>query len=157
MTTEPPQGLKKNLKQHFNLISEELYDWQTHDNGNKKGHKPDKAARIFDRKANLWRNLNFCLAFFHAIIVQRKKFGSLGWNIKYEFSTSDVMTSQSMLINFLNDNDDVPWESLLFMTGEITYGGRVTDEWDRTLIKCLLEKYYNENVIRMHGKRWNFS
>jgi dynein heavy chain, axonemal len=57
------------------------------------------------------------LAFFHAVIIQRKKFGSLGWNIRYEFNNSDVVTSQMMLKNFLNDNDDLPWDSLLFMTG----------------------------------------
>jgi dynein heavy chain len=157
MTTEPPKGLKKNLKQHFAGFTDEFYDWETHDNDNYEGHIPASKDRLKDRKANMWRNLNFSLAFFHAVIIQRKKFGSLGWNIRYEFSNSDVETSQMMLKNFLNDNDDLPWDSLLFMTGEITYGGRVTDEWDRILLNRLLQKYYNEDVIKTHGKRAVFS
>jgi len=33
------------------------------------------------------------------------------------------------------------------MTGEITYGGRVTEEWDRVILKKLLEKYYCNSTL----------
>jgi dynein heavy chain len=52
-----------------------------------------------------------------------------------------------MLRNFLIEEGDVPWDALKFMTGQITYGGRVTDDWDRRLLMVMLDKYYNDYTI----------
>jgi dynein heavy chain len=52
-----------------------------------------------------------------------------------------------MLRNFLVENDEIPWDAIKFMTGEITYGGRVTDDWDRTLLMTTLSNYYNDNIV----------
>ena len=43
-----------------------------------------------------------------------------------------------MLKNFLIENDEIPWEALKYMTGEINYGGNVTDDFDRHLLLCIL-------------------
>lgn len=89
-------------------------------------------------KFKAWRNLLFSLAFFHAVVQERRKFGPSGWNIQYEFSDSDLVTSITMLKNFLQDNDEIPWDSIRFMTGQINYGGRVTDNLDNILLMNIL-------------------
>lgn len=104
----------------------------------------------FERQFDLvkcWKALLFGLSFFHSIIQERKKFGSLGWNIRYEFNDSDLETSIKMLQNFLFDSEEIPWDSMQFMTGHINYGGRVTDDIDRILLICLLKKCYGEHIL----------
>jgi dynein heavy chain len=34
-----------------------------------------------------------------------------------------------------------------YMTGQINYGGRVTDDWDRHLLLNVLYKFYNDDVL----------
>lgn len=125
LTTEPPRGIKANLKRSYNDMSEELF---THS-------KPE------------WNRLLFGLTFFHAIVQERRKFGPLGWNIKYAFNDSDLETSITMLRNFLNEFEYTPWDSMRFMTGDINYGGRVTDDLDRLLLLCILRKYYTPEIL----------
>ena len=36
---------------------------------------------------------------------------------------------------------------MLYMTGHINYGGRVTDDWDRECLNSILRLYYNTELI----------
>ena len=60
----------------------------------------------------------FGICFFHAIIQERKKFGPLGWNIKYEFSDSDRECALLNLQMFCSEGH-IPWDSLIYITGEV--------------------------------------
>lgn len=81
------------------------------------------------------------MCYFHAIIQERKKFGPLGWNIKYEFNDSDLETSKTVVKMLLSEGETIPWDAMLFVTGNINYGGRVTDEWDRRCLMTILKKF----------------
>lgn len=52
-----------------------------------------------------------------------------------------------MLRNFLIDAEDIPWDAMRYMTGQINYGGRVTDDWDRILLLNILKRFYNEELV----------
>ena len=43
--------------------------------------------------------------------------------------------------NLLTSFDDIPFEAIEYFVGEIVYGGRVTDEYDRRLLKTMLLDY----------------
>ena len=93
-----------------------------------------------------WKKIIFGVCFFHAIIQERKKFGSLGWNIKYEFNDSD---RECALLNFQMFCKDgvIPWDALTYITGEITYGGRVTDFWDQRCLRTILRRFFAKNTL----------
>lgn len=122
LTTEPPRGIKSNLKRSFAEITDEWLD--------------------DCKKQAVYRKMVFGVAFFHAIVQERRKFGPLGWNVRYEFNDSDLNTSYTMLKIFLDEQDEIPWEALVYVTGQINYGGRVTDDNDRRCLITTLEKYY---------------
>jgi dynein heavy chain len=77
LTNEPPKGLKANLQRTYNEIKEEMYN---------SSKKPVEFQKLL-----------FSLAFFHAIILERRKFGAIGWNIPYDWMNSDFETSQLQL------------------------------------------------------------
>ena len=52
-----------------------------------------------------------------------------------------------MLKNFLIDAEEIPWDAMKYMTGQINYGGRVTDDWDRVLLLKVLERFYTDEVL----------
>lgn len=99
----------------------------------------------------MWARLVFSLTAFHAIVLERRKFGALGWNVSYEFSFGDFESSLSMVRNLISLQEsgdaDIQWEAIRYMVGDISYGGRVTDEHDRVLLKCILKRYLSEENV----------
>jgi dynein heavy chain len=128
LTTEPPRGMRANMMRTYQNYSQEILDNE---------HKPQ-----------IWRKLLFCFAFFHAVVQERRKFGPLGWNIRYEFNDSDLETTNTMLKLFLESQDEIPWDALLFVTGDINYGGRVTDDLDRRCLLSILKLYCSPEALK---------
>jgi dynein heavy chain len=135
MTNEPPKGFRSNTLRSFsNLIKEEKWESCV--------------------KKNEFKKLLIGLAFFHANLQERRKFGPLGWNIMYAFDESDLETSIAVLHRFLEEQEHIPWDALNFVTGHINYGGRVTDDWDRRCLMSMLSIYFVPEVL---GEGYKFS
>jgi dynein heavy chain len=63
------------------------------------------------------------------------------------FDDGDQRISVRQLHMFLDENEKIPFDALRYVTGECNYGGRVTDEKDRTLLNTILEKCYCVDIV----------
>ena len=86
-----------------------------------------------------WRRIVFGICFFHAIIQERKKFGPLGWNIKYEFSDSDRECALLNLQMFCSEGH-IPWDSLIYITGEVGNSEKLLNQ---TIISFSVDHFSN--------------
>ncbi|KAI8122976.1 axonemal, Dynein heavy chain 10 [Lucilia cuprina] len=144
VVTEPPNGLKLNLRSTFFKLRQERLESCTH--------------RAF-------LPLVYVLAFFHGVVQERRKYDKLGWNICYDFNESDFNVCLEILQTYLNriNDDSVPWNSLKYLIGEVStklhcsvclvlnmssqkvmYGGRVIDDFDRRITRTYMNEYMGD-------------
>uniref|UniRef100_F1ST22 Dynein axonemal heavy chain 2 n=1 Tax=Sus scrofa TaxID=9823 RepID=F1ST22_PIG len=122
MTTEPPKGLKANMTRLYQLMTEPQFS---------RCSKPAK-----------YKKLLFALCFFHSVLLERKKFLQLGWNIIYGFNDSDFEVSENLLSLYLDEYEETPWDALKYLIAGVNYGGHVTDDWDRRLLTTYINDYF---------------
>lgn len=135
VTNEPPRGIKASLIKNYMGYDNKILDDMKE-----------------PANADAWKKLVFGLSFFHAIVLERKKFGPLGWNIQYQFSQMDMNISMSQVKTFLEGYQEIEWKALLYLIAEANYGGRVTDPMDRRLIKIILGTYFTPKILTENYK-----
>jgi len=121
LTSEPPAGIQANMLRAMANFNAEPWD---------KSAKPQE-----------YRCIMFSMCFFHAVVVERKKFGPQGWNRVYPFNMGDLTTCLEVTANYIEDRPRIPWEDLRYVFGEIMYGGHITDDWDRVLCAAYLDSW----------------
>jgi len=127
MTQEPPRGVKANLAASYIGFTDAYFEKQP--------------------KQVEFKKLLYGTCFFHALLQDRRKFGPLGFNIRYEFTTGDLKCCILQLENFLARYDEVPYEVLVNLIGHINYGGRITDDWDRRCVLVMLKSIINPSIL----------
>lgn len=98
VVTEPPNGLKLNLRSTFLKMQDENFESCQH-----PAFKP----------------LVYVLAFFHAVVIERRKYDKLGFNISYDFNESDFNVSVEIFSTYLSRSERIPWNSLKYLIGEV--------------------------------------
>ena len=120
VTNEPPKGLKAGMARTFSTMIDSDF---------LEKHDMDK-----------WRKIAYTVCFLHSIVIERRKFGPLGWCIPYEFNNSDLEASLTFLDRHIYQaetlNQQPNWEIIRFMVCDVQYGGRITDEKDFELMQA---------------------
>ena len=127
VTNEPPAGLKAGILRSYTIIVDQ-----------------DRLERV-DQGASQWRQLLFALCFMHSVVQERKKFGSLGWSIPYEYNNGDLTACILFLEKHLY-NGSISWPTFQYMVCEAQYGGKITDSLDRRLFKCYTQVWLNAST-----------
>ena len=137
ITNEPPKGIKASMiKTYSTVVNQDLIDQ-------------------FEFKE--WRSLIFTLSFLHSLVLERRKYGPLGWCIPYEFNNSDLESSILFVFKqfqkgFEIDDKALPRQMINFKTlvnvvSTILYGGRITDRKDGELFKTIISSYLDDSFF----------
>ncbi|XP_045152663.1 dynein axonemal heavy chain 10 [Echinops telfairi] len=131
VVTEPPNGLKLNLRATYFKITHEMLEQCPHP---------------------AYKSLVYVLAFFHAVVQERRKFGKIGWNVSYDFNESDFQVCMEILNTYLTKafqqkDPRIPWGSLKYLIGEVMYGGRAIDSFDRRILTIYMDEYLGDFIF----------
>lgn len=128
LTNEPPAGLKANLQRAFAFFDKTEFE--------------DKEVKV--------KTILFSLCYFHSMMLERRKFGSKGFNMMYPFSIGDLRDSAIVLQNYLDQNagsGKIPWDDLRYIFGDIMYGGHIVDDLDRVFCSGFLQNLMNDSLL----------
>lgn len=127
LTNEPPTGLKANLKRAWCSF-------------------PKEYIEEADSKT---KSILFGLCHFHSILMERKQFGPMGYNMNYPFSMGDLRDSATCLQNYMDNiaGGKIPWQDLKYLFGEILYGGHIVNDFDRLLANEYLNFYMKDELL----------
>ncbi|XP_072658407.1 dynein axonemal heavy chain 10 isoform X2 [Canis lupus baileyi] len=128
---EPPNGLKLNMRATYLKISHDMLEQCPHP---------------------AFKSLVYVLAFFHAVVQERRKFGKIGWNVYYDFNESDFQVCMEILNTYLTKafqqhDPRIPWGSLKYLIGEVMYGGRAIDSFDRRILTIYMDEYLGDFIF----------
>jgi len=99
VSNEAPQDVKSNMLRAYKLFNQDRIEQCT--------------------KKNEYKAILFGLCTFHSFILARKRFGSQGWSRMYSFNDGDLTISGDILRNYLNRYDQIPWEDLRYLFGDV--------------------------------------
>ena len=130
LTIEPLTGIKANMCRIYQSLPEATF----------------KSAAVRDAFAKSI----FSLAFYHCVLIERRRFRNLGWNIVYNFNEADILACQTLLQETLQQNlQDM--NTIQELVTEALYGGRVTDDNDRDLLRVYTKEFFSDSIF---AKDW---
>ncbi|EFO63728.1 Dynein heavy chain [Giardia lamblia P15] len=153
ITTEAPSGVRANLQQLYTYIDKPILErLQVRDSYHVPQEEQDNMFSMTpDEKDDAYRKLLFGISFYHTLLVERRKFGSLGYNIQYQFTQSDYETAVEVLSMYLQLYDTIPWNALKYLVASIIYGGRVIDDLDRRVLNVYIDHVFCQTAIKRDG------
>merc|ERR1711907_73661 len=127
LTNEPPGGLKANLVRAFCFFSKESFE-------------------ELDSKT---KSILFGLCHFHAVMMERKLYGPMGYNMMYPFAVGDLRDSAVILSNYMENSGGgkIPWMDLKYLFGEVMYGGHIVNDFDRLTCKVYLDFFMKDELL----------
>jgi dynein heavy chain len=129
----PPKGIQAGLSRTFNT---EI--------------NPDFLERV--EPIDKWKNIVFTVCFMHSIVLERRKFGPLGFTVPYEFNYGDMLASLTFIEKHMNscfaNQQKESWKAIRYITCDVQYGGRITDNMDREMFSTYGDLWLDDPIFK---------
>ncbi|KAL4105900.1 hypothetical protein PRIC1_003955 [Phytophthora ramorum] len=129
ITFESPPGMKKNLQRTYAA-------WN-----------PDFIGKGSPARAQLL----FLLAFFHALLQERRTYIPQGWTKFYEFSFGDFRAGSNVMELACQTSGGgsggIDWQTLHGLMENAIYGGRIDNPYDLRVLRCNLTEYFSQELL----------
>ncbi|CAH8515920.1 unnamed protein product [Schistosoma mattheei] len=131
---EAPPGLKRNLQRTYET-------WPR--NYISQGNSKTRATLLA------------CLAWFHAVVQERRTYIPQGWTKFYEFTFADLRAAADLIDRLLlkdhgqisRTTEDI-WSWIHGLFGESIYGGRMDNTVDLSVLNSYLTSIFNDDTVR---------
>ena len=134
VTIEAPPGVKMNMTRTYEAWSQDF----------------------IAQGSSLRAQSLFALAWFHAIMQERRTYIPQGWTKAYEFSAADLRASSQVISRVCEaataHGSDPKWEDVCGLMINALYGGRVDNQFDVRVMMTYLRQYFNSDVIPSAGR-----
>jgi len=140
ITFEAPPGVKRNLQRSYESVS------------SMSTEVPQQLAASPVRA-----QLLFVLAWFHAVVQERRTYIPQGWTKFYEFSFADLRSSADIIDIVMGkmSGSKMEWPTIHGLLENAIYGGRVDNIYDVRVLRTYLLKYFSPDILngRQTGQR----
>ncbi|XP_047126593.1 cytoplasmic dynein 2 heavy chain 1 isoform X1 [Hydra vulgaris] len=133
VTFEAPPGIKKNMQRSFESWTPNFFQQSTNN------------SRCYTL---------FALAWFHALVEERRNFIPQGWTKFYEFSMADLRAGADIVDRLFKKagNKSISWDFLHGLFENAIYGGRVDNNFDVRVLSSYLHMYFSDKLTSSSNK-----
>jgi len=126
ITYETPPGVKNNLQRTYQYVA------------------PSGPAD------GLKQQLLFTLAWFHALIQERRTYIPQGWSKYYEFSYGDLKAGEQVMGTIRDEaGGGLPqWQKVYGLLENAIYGGRIDNDFDMRVLRAYMESIFRDDVMK---------
>ncbi|ESN99131.1 hypothetical protein HELRODRAFT_66985, partial [Helobdella robusta] len=132
VTYEAPAGVKKNLLRTYD-------SWGTD---------------TISKNRNVMRSQSlFTLAWFHAVVQERRSYIPQGWTKFYEFGQTDLQCAVQIIDKLFSKSDtsNISWGFVHGLFEEAVYGGKIDNNDDNQVLISYLNQFFNSNMNKSLG------
>lgn len=157
VSAEAPMGVKNNFIRMVQQLDDGDLALVTDDAYDKLGNEQQQVAVQVQQT---YRKYLWNLALYFATVLERRRFGPIGFSTNYDWADPDYVISKLQLNTqfsaLLGNNSHViqtklnnTISSLRFLISDINVGGRVSDFKDQLIVQSLINAYYQEDLTKL--------
>ncbi|XP_057314672.1 cytoplasmic dynein 2 heavy chain 1-like isoform X2 [Hydractinia symbiolongicarpus] len=127
VTFEAPPGIKKNMLRSYESWSPNFV----------QQNSSSRAQTLF------------ALAWFHALVEERRNYIPQGWTKFYEFSMADLRAGADIIDRLYKaaGSKSIKWDFLHGLFENAIYGGRVDNNFDVRVLSAYLQQYFSDSLL----------